>query len=67
MASLGVVDELADRVVVMQQGRVVEEGEVDDIFDRPKHPYTRALINATPSLPPASANHAMLAPVEGQR
>jgi peptide/nickel transport system ATP-binding protein len=55
---LGVVDELADRVIVMQQGRIVEEGEVNDIFDRPKHPYTRALLDATPSLdsPPASAD-----------
>ena len=46
---LGVVAETADRVVVMYAGRKVEEGGVDDIFERPLHPYTRGLIGATPS------------------
>jgi peptide/nickel transport system ATP-binding protein len=47
---LSVVGELADRVIVMQSGRIVEEGSVDDVFDRPRHPYTRALLDATPAL-----------------
>lgn len=47
---LNVVEYLADRVLVMYLGRVVEEGTVKDIFHSPCHPYTRALINSTPSL-----------------
>ena len=47
---LGVVAEMADRVVVMYAGRVVEEGGVRDIFARPRMPYTRALMNSIPRL-----------------
>lgn len=47
---LGVVEQIADRVVVMQAGRVVEEGPRDAIFDRPQHPYTRLLLQAVPDL-----------------
>jgi len=47
---LSVVGEIADRAIVMEAGRIVEEGGVDDILDRPRHPYTRALIAATPTL-----------------
>ncbi|MGO8868312.1 MAG: ABC transporter ATP-binding protein [Alphaproteobacteria bacterium] len=43
---LGVVAEVADQVVVMYAGRKVEEGEVNDIFARPRHPYTAALLDA---------------------
>jgi peptide/nickel transport system ATP-binding protein len=46
--NLGVVAEMADRVVVMYGGRVVEEGEVIDIFKAPKHPYTMGLLNSMP-------------------
>jgi peptide/nickel transport system ATP-binding protein len=45
---LGVVAETADRVVVMYAGRKVEEASVDDLFERPLHPYTAGLIGATP-------------------
>jgi oligopeptide transport system ATP-binding protein len=45
---LGVVAGLADRVVVMYAGRVVEEGGVDDLFARSGHPYTRALLASVP-------------------
>jgi len=48
--NLGVVAEMADYVVVMYLGRVVEEGSVDDIFHNPKHPYTRALLQSIPSI-----------------
>lgn len=47
---LGVVAEMADYVVVMFQGRVVEKGTVFDIFDHPAHPYTQALLAARPSI-----------------
>jgi peptide/nickel transport system ATP-binding protein len=48
--NLGVVAEMADDVVVMYLGRVVEEGPVDDIFHNPLHPYTRALLESIPSI-----------------
>ncbi len=47
---MGVVAELADRVVVMYKGRVVEENDVFSLFSRPEHPYTRALLRAVPRL-----------------
>jgi oligopeptide transport system ATP-binding protein len=47
---LGVVAELADRVVVMYGGRVVEEGDVHTVFARPAHPYTRGLLASRPRL-----------------
>ena len=48
--NLGVVAEMADDVVVMYLGRVVEQGPVDDIFYSPKHPYTRLLLQSIPSV-----------------
>ena len=48
--NLGVVAEMADDVVVMYLGRVVEEGKVDDIFHDAKHPYTKALLQSIPSI-----------------
>lgn len=48
--NLGVVAEMCDHVVVMYLGRVVEVGAVDDIFHRPQHPYTRALLRSIPSV-----------------
>jgi peptide/nickel transport system ATP-binding protein len=48
----GVVSEIADRVVVMQNGRVVEQGPRDEILKAPKQPYTQMLIAAVPSLSP---------------
>jgi glutathione transport system ATP-binding protein len=47
---MGVVAEIADRVVVMYQGRKVEEGPVAQIFSNPQHPYTKALLAAVPRL-----------------
>jgi oligopeptide/dipeptide ABC transporter ATP-binding protein len=46
--NLGVVAEIADRVVVMYSGRVVEEGDVHSLFKRPRHPYTRGLLECLP-------------------
>jgi peptide/nickel transport system ATP-binding protein len=48
----GVVAEIADRVVVMQNGRVVEQGVAEEVLKRPRHAYTRMLIGAVPSLDP---------------
>ena len=47
---LGVVAEMAQRVVVMYAGRKVEEGTVGEIFGNPQHPYTRGLLGAVPKL-----------------
>lgn len=47
---LGVVAEMCDRVNVMYAGRIVEEAAIEDLFERPKHPYTAALIGSTPVL-----------------
>jgi len=47
---LGVVAEMCDRVDVMYAGRIVEEADVEDLFEAPKHPYTEALIGSTPVL-----------------
>jgi peptide/nickel transport system ATP-binding protein len=47
---LGVVAEVADRVVVVYAGRTVEEASVNDLFANPRHPYTRGLLRAIPRL-----------------
>lgn len=47
---MGVVAEMCDDVVVMYGGRVVERGEVHDVMERPRHPYTAALLSAMPRL-----------------
>ncbi len=50
---LGIVRKLADRVCVMNQGKIVEQGEVERVFGSPQHPYTRALLAAEPKPDPA--------------
>jgi len=47
---MGVVAEIADRVVVMYKGRKVEEGTTEEIFASPRHPYTKSLLSAVPRL-----------------
>ena len=47
---MAVVSQIADRVVVMFEGKKVEEGTVFDILEKPKHPYTKALLTAVPKL-----------------
>ncbi len=47
---MGVVAEVADRVLVMYRGDKVEEGASEEVFARPRHPYTRALLSAVPRL-----------------
>jgi microcin C transport system ATP-binding protein len=50
---LGIVRKIADVVCVMKDGKIVETGPVADIFDKPQHPYTRALLAAEPKPDPA--------------
>lgn len=62
---LAMVRHLSNRVAVMYLGRIVEVGDVDSVFDTPRHPYTRALISAIPVADPvrmAARNHQ---PLEG--
>ncbi len=49
---LAVMRQIADRIIVMQGGRVVETGECDELFENPVHPYTRALLAAVPDPDP---------------
>lgn len=60
---LGVVAEVAHRVAVMYAGTIVETGTVEDIFDRPRHPYTWGLLQSTPRLD--DTEHDRLIPIEG--
>jgi len=50
---LGIVRKLADKVCVMQRGKIVEQGPVERVFTAPEHPYTRALLAAEPKPDPA--------------
>src|SRR5690349_2697009 len=50
---LGIVRKLADRVCVMQRGKIVEQGDIGRVFDAPEHPYTRDLLAAEPKPDPA--------------
>jgi len=59
---LGVVAEVCDRVIVMYAGQVVETGSVEDIFHRPRHPYTRGLLASLPRLEDPGRR---LQPIEG--
>jgi oligopeptide/dipeptide ABC transporter ATP-binding protein len=59
---LGVVAEIADRVVVMYGGRVAESGSLTDIFDSPAHPYTSALMACLPDI---NSDHDRLTPIPG--
>ncbi|MGW7527239.1 ABC transporter ATP-binding protein [Streptomyces sp. NPDC054783] len=62
--NLGVVARSCQRVAVMYGGRIVEQAPVDELFARPGHPYTRALLAATPHL--ATSRQLPLTPIEGR-
>ena len=60
---LGVVRHLSDRVVIMYLGRIVEEGPTEELFERPNHPYTVALLAEIPRL---DTRRRQFAPVKGE-
>jgi microcin C transport system ATP-binding protein len=64
---LGIVRHMAERVCVMTQGEIVEQGATDEVFARPQHPYTRRLLAAEPKgkVPPADAAAPVI--VEGEQ
>lgn len=62
----GVIADIADRIVVMKDGRVVEQGTTKDILENPKNPYTRMLIDAVPSLQPPKRESKLNNPIEFQ-
>src|SRR5437870_7686916 len=63
---LGVVAEVADRVAVMYTGQIVEESPVDELFARPKHPYTEGLLRSVPRLATSAIEkNARLQTIEG--
>ncbi len=61
---LGVIAGIADRVMVMYGGQIVEQAPVKDLFARPQHPYTRALLKTIPSISGARAERLQV--IEGQ-
>ena len=61
--NLGVVAEVCDKVSVMYAGKIVEQGDVNDIFYNPQHPYTKALLASMPRLD--EDGHERLIPIEG--
>lgn len=63
--NLGVVAEMADRVVVMYAGRAVEESDVVPLFQNPLHPYTEGLLNSVPRLDLAAEHRQRLEAIPG--
>ncbi|ONI61499.1 ABC transporter ATP-binding protein [Leifsonia sp. ALI-44-B] len=53
---LGVISHVSDRVLVLKDGRVVEQGDIDDVFARPQHAYTQQLLAAIPRIEPAGVS-----------
>jgi peptide/nickel transport system ATP-binding protein len=63
--AMGVVAETAQRVVVMYAGKVVEEADVDSLFESPRHPYTQGLIRSIPRIDLDSAHKTRLETIGG--
>jgi oligopeptide/dipeptide ABC transporter ATP-binding protein len=61
---LGTTRYMADHIAVMYLGRIVEYGKTEDIFERPRHPYTRALLSAVPPTHPDAPHNEILLPGE---
>jgi len=63
---MGVIAEMADEVVVMYAGQVVEQAPALELFDRPEHPYTEALLAALPQIDVAGVRRRRLAAIQGR-
>jgi peptide/nickel transport system ATP-binding protein len=63
--AMGVVAEVAQRVVVMYAGKVVEEAPVGELFARPRHPYTQGLIRSIPRIDIAATHKVRLEAIRG--
>jgi oligopeptide/dipeptide ABC transporter ATP-binding protein len=63
---MGVVAETADDILVMYAGQVVEQATAQDLFDRPEHPYTDALLEALPQLEGTDVRHSRLRSIPGR-
>jgi oligopeptide/dipeptide ABC transporter ATP-binding protein len=63
---MGVAAETADEVAVMYAGQIVEQAPAVELFDRPEHPYTEALLNALPPLEGENLRHGRLAVIGGR-
>jgi oligopeptide/dipeptide ABC transporter ATP-binding protein len=64
--NMGVIAETAEDVLVMYAGQVVEQATVTDLFDRPEHPYTEALLGSLPDLEDKDPRHGRLATIPGR-
>ena len=63
---MGVIAEAADEVAVMYAGQIVEQAPVQELFDRPEHPYTEALLGALPQVEDAGVRHRRLTTIPGR-
>jgi oligopeptide/dipeptide ABC transporter ATP-binding protein len=63
---MGVVAEVADDVVVMYAGQVVEQAPAEELFDRPEHPYTEALLTALPQVEDENVREGRLTTIPGR-
>src|SRR5699024_12486157 len=63
---LAVVRYMCDRVAVMYVGKIVEIGRTDVLFTRPRHPYTRALLDSVPEADPSQRNLLFQEPISGE-
>ncbi len=62
---LGVIAEMCDRVLIMYAGQIIEEGDVFEIFDHPKHPYTKGLLKSIPNIEISKSEQEKLETIEG--
>ena len=62
---LGVIAEIADNIIVMYAGKIVENADVYTIFEKPAHPYTQGLIDSVPTIDEHSVGKAMLKTISG--
>jgi oligopeptide/dipeptide ABC transporter ATP-binding protein len=64
--NMGVIAETAEQVLVMYAGQIVEQASVTDVFDRPEHPYTEALLASLPDIADQDPRHGRLTTIPGR-